>query len=741
MRRGGLIGKGLELLQETTGQVVVPAERMELLEATYDDHRILSRQLDSIGYTVLNYLGGQSQEMQPMHRLRVVQQARVVWMNDPQAGASVELMNDFCFGRGIPRPRAKDQKVQDAIDKAWDDPDNQEVLTTIEAQLALGTDLALQSNIFVLVFGLEEGDGPGIKLSLLRHDDVTGYVPHPDKRHRVLYYLARELRQVWDYKLHAFKPIDPASLLNRPTYYAHWRNVDLSEEEDKDGTGADEAPVGADPVEYAPAEYVGKGRVYHLRINRTSEMMFGVPRFQRTMTWYSAYNKFVKDRLDIVAAAAALIMKRKIKGSPSQITRDAAKALSRVSPLAAADPGGLLPQSGPRAASIIDENESVQHEAFNLDTRAGNAQQDAQIIGAPISAAERFPRSYYGDPTNSNLAMATSLELPVLKAVENRQEVFEGLVRFFTDRVIEKAVDSGEIPEELDPQEIEKLNRSPWTPGDQDPDAGAAEMQQSLEEAARAELDAGREIVEVARVRPRVAGELDIDPVVLLVSMDDDGYHYTVLQQGYEDQETDEVDTERNLSYEFSMPSPLRRMMGDLITAVMNIAQTFDPNNTNPRLSRALLTIALGEGLEVQDAPDLVDEIFPEGYVDPIVKAQMDAAAQPVDPNAQDPNNPYHGPMQSTMPEDMRSAPYQAQESRIVGRTRARDGSEVLWTRRKQLAEGHDDRAEPVRRQIEGDRDDAQEMFARDVVGTALDSIDRETLLPTGSDNNGSGGG
>jgi hypothetical protein len=51
----------------------------------------------------------------------------VVWMRDPLAGAAVDLMNDFTFGRGLPKPKAKDKSRPGVLDEAWDDPDNQEV--------------------------------------------------------------------------------------------------------------------------------------------------------------------------------------------------------------------------------------------------------------------------------------------------------------------------------------------------------------------------------------------------------------------------------------------------------------------------------------------------------------------------------------------------------------------------------------------------------------------------------------
>lgn len=750
-RDGGLVGKALARLEESAGVVVVPKAEFELKEAIYDDYRVLNRQLEDIGWSVLDYIGGQPTELSQQSRRRIVQRARYVWMNDPQAGAAVELMNDFCFGRGVPRPRAKDKAVQDWIDKAWDDPDNQEVLTTIEAQQALGTDLALQSNVFLLMF--DDGDDGMVKLSILRHDDVTEAIPDPDKRHRILWYVcAQPRRQLWDFTQNMWQqPKLMTMQMATPIYYPHWRNVELAREEVGRETPLDEP---------APTQ-IGAGKVYHIRINRYTEQRFGSPRFQRTMRWYSAYNQFVKDRLDVVSAAAAIIMKRKLKASPSQLARDASKALSRRSPLAASGLAGGPDQPAPlqmppRAGGIVVENESADLEPFNIDTGAGNAAEDAQIIRSPISAAERFPQSYFGDASNANLATATSLELPVLKAVETRQEAFEGIFRWFIDRVIERGVETGNIDELLGPDEV-PVDDGEFDPDDPFRDTTGA-LQQSLEEAAQKEFEAGRAIVEIARVRVPEHSEV----VPMMVSRSYDGrYHYTLIE--YEDQQDDEEDTERDLSYEFKMPSPLRRMMTDLISAITQVAQTFDPNNTNPNLSRALLTLALGEGFEVQDAPDLVDQIIPKGYVDPMVKAQLAAAqagaiqpgmaadGQPMEEPNPNEENPYSAPMQSTQPEDMRSGPYNAVEAAFDDNgaymgmwALNRKGERVFYSHRpRHLVEAThhgvilpttatrptapvvDEATETAAR---GDIGDAQQLFREEVIDTGLDALDDSRL-------------
>ena len=69
--------------------------------------------------------------------------------------------------------------------------------------------------------------------------------------------------------------------------------------------------------------------------------------------------------------------------------------------------------------------------------------------------------------------------------------------------------------------------------------------------------------------------------------------------------------------------------MGDLVNAVSTIARTFDPNGTNLELSRTLLAVALGEGLEVEDPASVVRKVFPPGYKDPAMEAlQAQQAAQ-----------------------------------------------------------------------------------------------------------------
>jgi hypothetical protein len=567
----------LDRLREATGFAVVTTDDLALHEATVTELRATRRDLDMIGYTALDYLTRTGQPDAPIAtRRQWAHAARDVWRTDPMAGAAVDLQNDFTFARGVPRPRARDPEVQVVIDEAWDDVDNKAALTTYAAQMALGTDLSLQSNLFLTIF--DQGDDGKVKVSVMPHDRVVDVVRDKDNPMRILYYVVEKADAEWDFKNDMLKTAGGTSggrggvtnerdqqsnlrMGQKVVYYEHWLNPRVLREE---GIAFDSPP----------AEKLAEGRIYHVAQNRMSEMAFGVPTMQRTLRWLSGYNEVVAARVDMAKAAAAYIMKQTAKATPGQLSKLASQAISRRSELGAA----TIPDTGaakipPANASILLENDAVNSAPFKLDSGSANAIQDTQMIRAQVSAAVGWPQHYLGDASASTVAGNTALELPVLKHVEARQELFENLYRAFIDRVIERAVEVGRLDKFAAPE-------------------GSA----------------------LAAIEPEAETTTTTT---------------TATQEAADDQ--DETQTERDLSYEFKMPSALRRMMADLVSAVTNTARTFDPNNTNLELSRTLLTITLGEAFEMQDPAEAVERILPVGYQDPAVVAAQ-AAAQGAPP-------------------------------------------------------------------------------------------------------------
>lgn len=662
---GGLLRRVAEAAAKRTGAEVVESERLDLLEAEAIERRTLRKELDLLAWQSLDYLGGNEQDLQAVQRRKLVQQGRVAWQQDPQLGAAVDLMNDFALGRGVPTPQARDSKVQAIIDDAWNDPDNQLILTSYPAQMALGTDLSLQSNLFVLLFTGQDGR---VKLGMLDHDSVENVVRDPENRRKVIYYVSRRKHIKWDYEndIPAYDSDLDRLRGERVLYYQHWSNE----------------PTGS---QKAPDSKIGKGRVYHIAINRTGEMAFGHPTVHRVLRWTNAFNSLMEARVDAAKAAAAFVMKRKVKGTPNQVQKLATQILSKRGELGrSVDTAGEDYLIGPRSASIITENEQVEHESFKLDSGSAGANIDGQMIRSQISAATHFPQHYLGDIGSANLATATSMELPVLKAVESRQEVFEGLFRWFIDRVIEEAIKSGRLSEELTDEEWAKQQ--------------AEQEQEGTDEAPP--VPSGVE---------QIGADSEAPVVQEAEAMELGGPEM-------ERQEEEGEDRRRDLSYDLSLPNPLRRMMGELVNAVSTIARTFDPNGTNIELSRTLLSVAVGEGLEMENPGEVVEKVFPPGYKDPAMaalEAQQAAQQGAVPPDG--PPQPEMGggdllptpegddsvPTGSPPPEDAMEAASKADTPNFTAKGPARrlskDAQQRLKLRKRQLGIAFEEAAKPLK--------------------------------------------
>jgi hypothetical protein len=219
--RKNLVGRVVDRLQETTGYSLVDTEHLRVTEAYSREAMILANDLEELGWVSMNYMGGRPNEPNAVSRRRWAQQARVVWLADPMAGAAVEMLNEFTFGRGVARPRFKDKEAQEVIDEAWDDPQNQRVLTAFLAQIRLGNSLSVQSNVFLQMF--DDGDDGKVKLSFLNHDNVGNVVTDPENRQRPLFYMATKYTQEWDYQLHAPKP---TTATPKTYYYESWASVE-----------------------------------------------------------------------------------------------------------------------------------------------------------------------------------------------------------------------------------------------------------------------------------------------------------------------------------------------------------------------------------------------------------------------------------------------------------------------------------------------------------------------------------
>jgi hypothetical protein len=200
------------------------------------------------------------------------------------------------------------------------------------------------------------------------------------------------------------------------------------------------------------------------------------------MRYYTALNALTEAQVQMRQGAASIIAQRIKKSGPRDILKSVSQTMNRAGQLGAASfrrhaeggppsatgegtfPGPSEAAKPPPAGSWWEGFEHDRLEAVNLRSGAGEALADSQIVRAPISAASGFGQHYLGDPSNTNMATATTLELPTLMEVSAWQETFEQIFRWFTDRVIESAVQAGQLggllaeSETFDTRPLRELN-------------------------------------------------------------------------------------------------------------------------------------------------------------------------------------------------------------------------------------------------------------------------------------------
>ena len=387
---------------------------------------------EELAWQALDHYGEHGPREQRIEiRKRLIGQSRVALLRDPIAGAEAMHLQNFAFSRGVPKPTAEDQAVQEVIDEAWGDPVNEEALTGFDAQRKLSNDLLTSANLFAVGFGVNGK----FRVGFMPPERVVEIITDPENDARALWYLVHKVERRWDFENDQWLA-DDIGMEPKKVYYPHWRNVEAYEEELAQDNKRPSRP---------PKGKLADGEMFHVRVNRVGQVQFGTPQWARTLRYYSGLNRLTEARVAMAQAAAAFIAKRVTKGGPASVQKAAASVLRQAGDLSATLRTGEGLQPAPRPASIFNENEAHTLQPLSLNSGGGTAAADVQIVRAPLSAASGFGQHYLGDASNANLATATTLELPALMQVGAWQETFEQLYRWFTDRAIEQAVRSGRL--------------------------------------------------------------------------------------------------------------------------------------------------------------------------------------------------------------------------------------------------------------------------------------------------------
>lgn len=566
----GLRDRVTSFAESRLGLAITPVPTMQRLTEIASNFETFRLEASELAYHALNYVGGSPQDLLPERRARLAQRSRIAFIQDPLAGAEAQHLANFAFGRGVARPDAEEDRVQQVIDRAWSDPNNEEKMTGFAAQRRSSHSLLTQGELFDTLYV----SGGRVRVGKLNPDEVFDIVTDPDDGGRPIYYVSHRKTTKWNVETHSYEATWETTEEGRPkiTYYPHWRNLkDAEREREADAEGL------LKPLPTIPEKLLAPGGavVYHTAVNQLDGQLRGTPPWARSLRFYSAMNQFTEARVTMAQAAATFIAKQTMEGgSPDSIVKEASSILAQTGEIAAssfearyghdpdpsrrigAQPGELPPNPG----SWFVANEGMNLESLSLNSGAQAAQADGQIIRAPLAAASGFGQHYLGDASNANLATATSLELPSLMHVQAWQQYAEQRLSWFTDRSIEEAAKAGELGQELNADEDEEDSR----------------------------------------------------PLGELYLQEDDS------------RATFERRTGKTLTYTFEMPYPGRRNLPDVtstFTQTLSVDQGILAQSDT--LMETLLTFLLKDGLQMDDAASKAQKIVKE-----VAKAREERQAQ-----------------------------------------------------------------------------------------------------------------
>ena len=398
------------------------------------DAKLLARRVEDLSFGDL--AGANTEQdfvIDRMQHREMVRKAYLYYFGDPVVRRTADLVTFYTFGTGVARPRYRDDKGeaddrevahgQAVIDRLWTDDENKATLTGAQAQFQKSLELQAQSNIFLVLFPAAEEDAPvvdpneedgptNLKIADLPEREVTQIITHPRNRKVPVYYRRDFTSRRWNSALGEYVAGELKTL-----YYRDWAHDPPEDGEVFDG----------EEWQNPPDDQIAKGRVYHVKVNATSDMRFGVSEMHSIVRWARGLNDLMTSRMSTVQAIAQLAMQLKVRGNQRSVSQ-AAQQLTDVQRLAEkVDSGeGLARERADASRTKIPvTNQSAELQPMVTDTGAASVMTDVQTIKGQIAAGSGIPVHHLGDLGSANLANAVSMDGPLLKMIRARQQLWK----------------------------------------------------------------------------------------------------------------------------------------------------------------------------------------------------------------------------------------------------------------------------------------------------------------------------
>ena len=337
---------------------------------------------------------------------------RLYFLKNPLIRRAVLTQTQYVFGQGI-NITAKHPLINEVVQEFLDDRKNRAELTEHQALMIKETELQCFANLF-FVFFVNKYSGH-VRIRTIPMDQITEIITNPEDAKDPWYYKREWVTEGIDVNTGQY------IYTTQIAYYPDWREMDNIP-----------ASIGGIPVQQDTP-------VYHVSVNRLSDMQFGVSEVYSALDWARAYKEFLENRATVFRALARFAWRLTTKGGAAGVSSAKAKLGSTLGT-------GTESTPSPTAASTAILSEGVKLDPMRTAGATTPAEEGRYFRLMVSSATGIFEHYLTGDPSTGNLATAKTMELPMLIMFRDRQQLWVSVLTEILDFVVDQKVKVGKLP-------------------------------------------------------------------------------------------------------------------------------------------------------------------------------------------------------------------------------------------------------------------------------------------------------
>ncbi|MFI7630259.1 DUF7218 family protein [Microbispora rosea] len=336
---------------------------------------------------------------------------RVMAIKSPMIKRGLALRAAYVWGQGI-NITARDDKVNQVVQRFLDDVGNRRVLTGDQAHEDLEHSLGTDGQVFLALFTNPRNGR--VQVRRVPWDEITDVITNPDDASEPWYYQ----RDWWSERI---DPVLGARITKREiAFYPALGYRPRLRPKTLRGSDGSTGPVMWD----AP--------VYHVKVGGDPGWKFGLPDAYAAVDWANAYREFLTDWARLVKALSRFAWRLTTKGSKQAAARTRMAAAPTRDPVT----GDAL-HAGATAVMTPDMMlEAVPKSGATIDSESGRplAAMTAAALDVPVTML-------LGDPgTTGARATAATLDTPTERSMELRRGVWTEAYRAILQYVILESV-------------------------------------------------------------------------------------------------------------------------------------------------------------------------------------------------------------------------------------------------------------------------------------------------------------